>query len=93
MASGKVQAPYPVLGVKGATQTWGNTLTFNARGNGIIMSAGRLVISFWSSGGGLNYYVIYGEMPEGMTITRDNNYNITVYTPSYSTITAFWLAY
>lgn len=93
MATGKIQAPYPVTGVKGATTAWGQTLTFHARGNGIIMSAGRLVISFWSSGGGLAYYVIYGTMPEGMTITRDNNYNITVNTPYTSTITAFWLAY
>lgn len=93
MASGLMKQPYPVLGVKGATQSWGNTLTFNARGNGLIISAGKLLIMFWSSGGGLNYNVVYGEMPEGMTITRDNNFNITVYTPALSTITAFWLAY
>ena len=90
MASGTIES---MNGVKGKTQSWGTSLIFNARGNGIIIISGQILILFWSSGGGLNYNLVYGTLPDGFTMTRDNNYNITVSTTNYNTMTAFWLQY
>jgi len=84
---------YDQRGVKGATQNWGTSLIFNARGNGILIISGQVLILFWSSGGGLSYNLVFGTLPAGFSMTRDSNYNITVTTQNLNTITAFWLAY
>lgn len=82
--------PRPVT-MRCITIPWGKSLTFNAKGNILMLFSGDTMYMLWSNTSQLITHRVFGTIVA--TFTRDSNFNITVSTESEQTMTAYWMDY